>query len=720
MLAPQAHGKDLELMAWIDDDVAGDGQRRPRPPAPGADQPALQRGQVHRGRRGHRARAQRRPGGVRFDVTDTGIGISRHAIARLFDSFAQADTSTTRRYGGTGLGLTISRQLVELMGGEIGVSSTLGRGQHVLLHGARSASRASPPSPRRARHALPEALRVLVVDDNATNREIVEAYLSGAGRRRARPPPPATGGADARCTPPRAPASRSSSSCSTGRCPAWTASSSRRRSRSRPSLRGARLIMLTSTTDRRLAAREAGIDHYLQKPVRRARLLEAIAEAMGTDRAPSRSPRRAARPAPRARGHAAGRRGQRRQPARDRGDAEQARLRRRDRRQRPRGADAARRCAPTRWCSWTARCPRWTATRPPRRSAPARRGADAPADRRHDRARHEGRPRALPRRRHGRLPLQAAAPGGARRRARALARRARDAGQARRAGGRVRRRPVRGAGRRGPHARLPRRLPGDRRPADRAVRREHAAAAGRAARRRRERRRRGRPPRRAQAQGLLPEHRRGLHGQARGRPRARRRGRARRARRARPRLRGHARRAARRAAGGRGADGRRRCSWPPSRSRSRCSRAAPPAARSSSERRYRALAAQWPDSAHRADRPRPALHALRGRGARAVLDARRGRSARPSPRCCRPSASRRRCRTSRPRSRASGGSLEWRRRALEPDLPRRPRPVPRERRRGHARDARHPRHQRGARRCSTRSRSSAASSPPCSSSSASA
>ena len=74
-----------------------------------------------------------------------------------------------------------------------------------------------------------------------------------------------------------------------------------------PSLRGIRLVMLTSTTDRRQAARDAGIHHYLQKPVRRARLLEAIAEAMGTvadrarDRAPAGPPRRAQRPGRRTR-----------------------------------------------------------------------------------------------------------------------------------------------------------------------------------------------------------------------------------------------------------------------------------------------------------------------------------------------------------------------------------------------------------------------------------
>ena len=116
---------------------------------------------------------------LRFVVRDTGIGIRDDAKRRIFESFAQADGSTTREYGGTGLGLAICKQLVELMEGRIGVESVYGQGASFWFElslprfdGAIEPVR--PVDPLRG-------LRVLVVDDNATNREILYHQL-GAWR----------------------------------------------------------------------------------------------------------------------------------------------------------------------------------------------------------------------------------------------------------------------------------------------------------------------------------------------------------------------------------------------------------------------------------------------------------------------------------------------------------------------------------------------------------
>jgi CheY-like chemotaxis protein/HPt (histidine-containing phosphotransfer) domain-containing protein len=126
-------------------------------------------------------------GALRFTISDTGIGIAGEKLGAVFERFTQADSSTTRRYGGSGLGLTISKRLVELMGGRIWVESQVGKGSVFsfavpLEIRARTRRRTAVPVGTGPEPALP-ALHILLVEDSPDNRTITVAYLKNTPYR---------------------------------------------------------------------------------------------------------------------------------------------------------------------------------------------------------------------------------------------------------------------------------------------------------------------------------------------------------------------------------------------------------------------------------------------------------------------------------------------------------------------------------------------------------
>jgi two-component system sensor histidine kinase/response regulator len=213
---------------------------------------------------------------VTFEVTDTGIGIQEKDLNRLFESFQQADASTTRRFGGTGLGLTISRQLVEIMGGELSVRSEPGHGS-TFIFSVRLGPAHAEPTAMPAQVEL-RGLKVLAVDDTATNRRVLEAYLGSWGMRVTC----CLDGDDALEAMHRA-AGRGEPfevAVLDYNMPRMDGVELARRIMAAPSLRATRMVMLTSSGTGQVAARDAGVTEFLTKPVRQSRLYDAIASAM--------------------------------------------------------------------------------------------------------------------------------------------------------------------------------------------------------------------------------------------------------------------------------------------------------------------------------------------------------------------------------------------------------------------------------------------------------
>jgi PAS domain S-box-containing protein len=117
---------------------------------------------------------------LRFEVEDTGVGIPKAAQARLFQRFNQADASTTRKFGGSGLGLAITRRLAEMMSGQVGFTSVEGQGSTFWFEIRAGAAEAQQAAEDADHHVL-EGVRVLVVEDNATNRLIATKLLENLG-----------------------------------------------------------------------------------------------------------------------------------------------------------------------------------------------------------------------------------------------------------------------------------------------------------------------------------------------------------------------------------------------------------------------------------------------------------------------------------------------------------------------------------------------------------
>jgi PAS domain S-box-containing protein len=182
IVAPRAVGKDVELACLIEDDVPafviGDSTRL-RQVLLNLLSNAIKFTEL-----GEIIVAVGRPkaGWLDLSVRDTGIGIPKDKMHRLFESFSQVDASTTRKYGGTGLGLAISLRIVELMGGTIDVESQPGVGTTFRVTIPADAAEQPVPTPY-ARSSQPglEGRRVLIVDDNATNREILSRQTASWG-----------------------------------------------------------------------------------------------------------------------------------------------------------------------------------------------------------------------------------------------------------------------------------------------------------------------------------------------------------------------------------------------------------------------------------------------------------------------------------------------------------------------------------------------------------
>jgi two-component system sensor histidine kinase/response regulator len=214
---------------------------------------------------------------LRFEVRDTGIGITEEAQGRLFKAFSQADGSTTRKYGGTGLGLAISKRLVAMMNGDLQVTSQPGKGS--TFHFDAEFEKQTIALKSMARHDL-GGLHVLIVDDNATNREILDHHTQTWKMRSGI----ASGGREA-LEMMRAEAVAGDPyelAILDMQMPEMDGLMLGREIKGDPAIASTKLVMLTSLGNQLDSEdmKKAGIEACVLKPVKQSRLFNRIAEVM--------------------------------------------------------------------------------------------------------------------------------------------------------------------------------------------------------------------------------------------------------------------------------------------------------------------------------------------------------------------------------------------------------------------------------------------------------
>jgi PAS domain S-box-containing protein len=227
---------------------------------------------------------------LHFAIQDSGIGISKDKQQLIFEAFAQADTSSRRKYGGTGLGLTISSSLVKMMGGRIWVESEAGQGSTFHFTSLFQLP-AQASHKERENHLTLEGIHVLVVDDNPTNRRILETMLHQWGMR----PTVVDSGWTALAALKRAKEKRDPVTLLLldAQMPGMDGFALARKIHEDRELTSATVMMLTSGGQRGDAARcrEVGISAYLTKPVRQVELREAILKVLGMQKQKTEEPK---------------------------------------------------------------------------------------------------------------------------------------------------------------------------------------------------------------------------------------------------------------------------------------------------------------------------------------------------------------------------------------------------------------------------------------------